>query len=376
MSRENSHIERILVCVTGLSPQVVTETLYVLAVKHDWMPSRIRLITTAEGAKRARLSLLSEDPGWLHRLGHDYQLPPIAFSAQDILTLEDVQGSPLHDIRTPQDNERAADFIVEQVRRLTSNPESELHVSIAGGRKTMGFYLGYALSLFGRPRDRLSHVLVSAPYESCWDFFYPTPYSRIIQTGDNNLADSREAMVTLAEIPFVSLRHGMTDDLLAGRVSFAGAVEAVNRSLSPPELVIDLRTKRLLAAGQLMELPPASLALLSLFARRRVNQQDPVGAPIKDVPDARWASLFLDEYRQIKGDMADIALTEQALRKGMDGSYFSSCKSKLHRELKRVLGPSAKEYMIDDGDIRPRKYSLTIPSGAISYQAVDDGETP
>ena len=30
----------------------------------------------------------------------------------------------------------------------------------------MGFYLGYALSLYGRTQDRLSHVLVSSPYES------------------------------------------------------------------------------------------------------------------------------------------------------------------------------------------------------------------
>jgi CRISPR-associated protein (TIGR02584 family) len=28
-----------------------------------------------------------------------------------------------------------------------------------GERKTMGFYVGYALSLFGRAQDRLSHVI-------------------------------------------------------------------------------------------------------------------------------------------------------------------------------------------------------------------------
>ena len=39
----------------------------------------------------------------------------------------------------------------------------------------MGFYVGYALSLFGRAQDRLSHVLVPPPYESRKDFFYPRP---------------------------------------------------------------------------------------------------------------------------------------------------------------------------------------------------------
>ncbi|MBF4102237.1 hypothetical protein INT80_01850 [Gallibacterium anatis] len=45
-----------------------------------------------------------------------------------------------------------------------------MHVSIAGGRKTMGFFAGYALSLYGRAQDSLSHVLVSAEYEAIQNF--------------------------------------------------------------------------------------------------------------------------------------------------------------------------------------------------------------
>lgn len=37
----------------------------------------------------------------------------------------------------------------------------------------MGYYLGYALSLYGRAQDRLSHVLVTERYESLRDFFIP-----------------------------------------------------------------------------------------------------------------------------------------------------------------------------------------------------------
>ena len=44
----------------------------------------------------------------------------------------------------------------------------------------MGFYLGYALSLYSRAQDRLSHVLVNSPFESHSEFFYPTPESRVI----------------------------------------------------------------------------------------------------------------------------------------------------------------------------------------------------
>src|SRR5690606_16067709 len=233
---------RILLAVTGLSPQVVTETLYALAVRQrpPFIPTEVHLLTTVEGAQRARLALLSDVPGWFHRLRKDYGLPEIAFDANHIHVLTAADGTPLSDIRSPQDNECAADAITEMVRAFTEQPDTALHVSIAGGRKTMGFYLGYALSLFGREQDRLSHVLVSEPFESSWDFFYPTPYSRIITTRDNKLADTRDARITLAEIPFVSLRHGLPEHLLNGAASFSAVVSAARAALAAPELIIDL----------------------------------------------------------------------------------------------------------------------------------------
>lgn len=62
---------RLLVAVTGLSPQIVTETLYALAVAPSasaFLPTEIHLITTRSGAEKARLALLSDEPGWFHRL--------------------------------------------------------------------------------------------------------------------------------------------------------------------------------------------------------------------------------------------------------------------------------------------------------------------
>lgn len=241
-----SYPRRILLAVTGLSPQIVTETLYALAIAADppFVPTEIHLITTSEGAERARLALLSDKLGWFHRLRHDYALPPIAFDTAHIHVLRDAAGQAMSDIRSPQDNLACADYITEQVRTLTAAPDTALHVSIAGGRKTMGFFLGYALSLFGRPQDRLSHVLVSEPFENTWAFFYPTPYENVIETADKKLADARDARVSLAEIPFVSLRHGLPTALLDGSTGFDAAVAAARASLGPARLELDLGTER------------------------------------------------------------------------------------------------------------------------------------
>lgn len=361
---------RILLAVTGLSPQVVTETLYALAVQRaqPFIPTEIHLLTTAEGRQRAELALLSDDPGWFHRLRADYGLPPIIFDVNRIHAVSGADGRPLDDIRTPLENERLADWVTEKMRELTHDPDAALHVSIAGGRKTMGFYLGYALSLFGRPQDRLSHVLVNEPYESSWDFFYPTPYSRVITTRDNKLADTRDARVELAEIPFVRLRQGLDRQLQSGGVTFSEAVAAAQQALQPPELVIDREGQCILAGGRRIALPPKQLALLGLFADRLLQGRAPLPAPGKEVPDPEWAKRFLEQYRAIRnGDIDDIERTERALHDGMDGEYFSSTKSKLHRTLKVALGPAAQPYLIDDGGTRPRRYSLNLPREAVRF---------
>ena len=178
MTDPAAYPRRILLAVTGLSPQIVTETLYALAVKGSpiFVPTEIRIITTQRGAEEARRTLLSDDPGWFHRLRKDYRLPVIAFAAEDIRVIAGPTGKPLGDILDEADNAAVADFITEEVRGITADPRASLHVSIAGGRKTMGFYVGYALSLFGRAQDRLSHVLVPPSLELRPDFFYPAPH--------------------------------------------------------------------------------------------------------------------------------------------------------------------------------------------------------
>ena len=98
---------RILLAATGLSPQVVTETLYALAVagRPAFLPTEVHLITTKEGKRNAELSLLAGH-AWLSRLCDEYDLPPIAFSPDNIYV---IGGSdPLTDIRTARDNDIAA----------------------------------------------------------------------------------------------------------------------------------------------------------------------------------------------------------------------------------------------------------------------------
>lgn len=358
---------RILLMVTGLSPQVVTETLYALAQDGGaHLPNEVHLLTTQEGAERARLALLSKDPGWFYRLCRDYALDGIRFDTSQIHLLRDVHGAVLPDIRTPEENERAADLITEKVRELTADPESMLHVSIAGGRKTMGYYAGYALSLFGRPQDRLSHVLVSEPFESSWEFFYPTPYSRVITTRDNKLVDTADAQVTLADIPFVSLRTGLPKRLLEGQAQLSQTVAAARQALLPPRLYVDLAHHCVWAGEERVDMTPTELAFYAMFAR-----QCQAGRPALKRKGADLHKLYLQELEQIINPASgDWDRVQQALANGMDTSYFDQRKSRTNAALENALGSHlAEAYKIHNEGQRTGRFHLRLDAQAIQFGA-------
>ena len=359
---------RVLLAVSGLSPQIVTETLYALAVRTErpWIPTEILLLTTARGAEHARLNLLSGDR-WFGRLRADYGLPPIHFDADCIEVIRDATGAPLADIRSQADNDATADALTEAVRALTADPDAALHVSIAGGRKTMGYYLGYALSLFGRAQDRLSHVLVDEGYEGHPQFYYPSPGERVIHTlGPNpRPLDCQRAEVTLAEIPFVRLREGQPQALLAGSARFSDVVAALNRALAPPRLVIDVTDGRVEAGSRRVAMRPADLAFLLWFARRAQAGQPGLGRPSEGVPDADYAREYLAEYDRLQGLNAR---TDARYRDGMSQGDFDERRTRVNQSLAAALGArEAAPYLID-GTGRPKTYRLGLPPHAITIR--------
>ena len=155
----------------GMSPAVVTETLYGLVTEKQFIPTTIQVIITEKGKEKVLLELLGIDSsgkkvkeGAFHQFiqdyGDQYDLSSIHFDESCIHLIKDVCGQNLPDIRTPKENEQAANSIVQLVGKLCQDDETQLHVSIAGGRKTMGFFMGYALSLYGHEQDNLSHVFI------------------------------------------------------------------------------------------------------------------------------------------------------------------------------------------------------------------------
>ena len=337
--------KRILLAVTGLSPQIVTETIYALAVKHKAAPTEVHVLTTEVGAQQVRRSLLNNGNGWFHRLCDEYQLAGIVFNDEGIHPIKTSDGTLLNDIRTIAENTQAADSITDCVRQLTLDKDSALHASIAGGRKTMGFFLGYALSLFGREQDRLSHVLVSAPYESHPEFFYPSQSSELIYSLSNGQSfNKRDAEIALAEIPFVRMRDGLDVNLLNGGISYSDAVAVAQRILPPVCLTIDVDRRVINTGGQSISLSPIQFALYWMLAERA--QKNQVGICRKRIDE--FSKYLLRYYREVVGESSgDYEHAENTWGKQLRTENWDSWKSHINGEITKRLGERiAPPYLI------------------------------
>jgi CRISPR-associated protein (TIGR02584 family) len=379
MKPSHHYTKKILLAVSGLSPQILTETLYGLTVATDtpFIPTEIHLITTIEGAHRAKLDLLHQETGKFPAFCKEYLMPAIQFDENNIHVIADQDGMLMDDIRNPEQNEAAADFITRIVSKLTQDPDAALHVSIAGGRKTMGYYLGYALSLFGRDQDRLSHVLVSDGYEGHPDFYYPSKKSRVIYTRDNRPLDTQEAQISLAEIPFVRLRNDIPANLLNGTAGFLETINLARKAEYPPELIIDIVAKKLSANGIVYTLPDIQFAFYCWVIKQTVEQQQSLYKPNEMEANADYARQFLEEYHTISAEARDTDKTQKGLKKGMDSNFFAEKITRINKELENVLGKRlASAYKIQSSGPRgAMQYATGLTTAQIHFEPIPRQET-
>lgn len=358
-----SFSRRVLLAVVGTLPQTLTETLYYLCCVSQpaFVPTEVRVITTSEGRNILEMALLHRRSGKFHQFLKDYRLEgQIDFSLDHVHVLADHSGQWLEDVRTSADNDVAADEITAQVRRLTADPHCALHVSIAGGRNTMGVYLGYALSLFGRAQDRLSHVLVEDEFQGHHRFYYPRPEPEVLLGPSRRLIRTDRAKVTLADIPYVSLRHLLPAEVLDGETSYTDTVAGARKSFEPPAVHIQIAERRLVCASQVVEMPPQLLAWYVWMARR--CQAYPAHKGHVRWTDVGIAEEFLQEYRRIVGPMAhDYEATAALLAEGMTPEFFQEKKARVNACLKEALKLAAPPYLIKATGRRPtQKFGLSM----------------
>jgi len=183
--------------------------------------------------------------------------------------VKDPHGIEIDDITGEEENEWLLRCCLEWAFRLTRDPSNAVFFSVAGGRKTMSACLMVAAQFYGRPQDRVFHVLVTPEFESNRDFFYPPKTSVPVELRDRNgqvfIKESKYATVNLVPLPFVSVRDQLSDDMLRRPKDPATLLLSLVRE-EPHLLTVDLTASRLIYKKRELDMMPARLALYAWFA--------------------------------------------------------------------------------------------------------------
>jgi len=227
-----------------MSPAVLTETIWALARENPpVIPRQVVVLTTSRGKAEIERQLfepcdhLGGLSAWdalrasIERDGHNLNgRLRFGSTGQDIRVMvahdpKTGRSLELPDIRTQEDNAAAADFLLEQVRAVVENPDTQLVASLAGGRKTMGALLYACMTLVGRETDRLTHVLVNEPFDTLRGFFFPSQPNQPPADREGRPHDPAAAQVELADVPFVPLRNLFRRELGRAAGGFLRLVE-------------------------------------------------------------------------------------------------------------------------------------------------------
>lgn len=375
-------LRRVLFCVTGLTPQIITECLYVLMVERGEHVDEVRVITTVGGKQRIVELLLDPMRGKFFEFCRDYGFDrsSIRFDETTVELLRRPGGPALEDIRTVEENEYAGDQICEAVRRLTADAGTRIHASAAGGRKTMGIYLTAAMQLLGRWEDTLSHVLVGEDFEAHPEFFYKPPEPRLLLTHDGRQVSTAEAEICLADIPFIRLRGLGTGWQPEDVGNYAGLVRRTQKDLdlaeSAQEMRIDLRERKVMVADRSVQLPPREFFYYLLFVRTRregrgqggfvgleeIGRED-LDAVFRSLTAAEGHERGLDEYELVAGYEFVADLVEWA-GLGYVAPEFETTFREVKSKLKRRFGEAGlrERYVITTRGRRgASRYGIRFP---------------
>jgi len=324
--------------VIGHSPAIVTETLAALSVRGEPMDG-VRIVTTETGANLL-IRRLFEEGAWQAFCKAWPVMAQVHLDETSILVADG-----LDDIRCESDNRRMAEMILAETQRAIKDSEV-LFASIAGGRKTMGYYLGFAMSLFAREADSMSHVLVPAEWERDAAFHFPSR--------------AQAEQVELVDVPFIRLRKHLSTALANAEIGTLvdSAQTAIDMAaLQPVSLHIRRRLVRYM--GKEMSFSEREFSIFQFFAQQKLKHcREPAR---KLCSECRACFLSVDDMDAKKEELFAVRVQFGGVDNGNYARFVDAWSARraasdnLPEPLRRIASVVEKTFGVD-----PRAGALLI----------------
>ena len=232
--------KHILLISVGMSPAVITETVYALNQVND-APQEVVAITTVKGKEAVMEQLFGEDAVWETMLKECNLKGKVIFGEANIELIPDENKNYSKDIVSDSDNNELADKLLKILRGYTT-PDYRISFSIAGGRKSMSAVGALVMSLLGRKEDKMYHILVPKPFDDFRlepRFYYPRDIEHKL---GEEVHSGKDAELRLSKIPFVRSRYWFYDKGMDTK-SYSTMVDEINRQ-KELRIVLDTSTHK------------------------------------------------------------------------------------------------------------------------------------
>lgn len=301
-------MKHVLIASLGGAPQVITETLWALMhpdklidpthrTRKAIVPARVHIIATSfPGHFASRDERDQTIRGRIAKLYAQY-----GHSSPEVI-IEGVKGdgSPLDDIRTQDENIAYADHIARVMKAYSEDPEVTVHMSLAGGRKSMSSYDHSAMMFFGRVGDELSHVLVEpTTLENSKEFWWPDQDQATVTARDGTEVPtaSEIARVDLVHVPFVRLGVRLPSGVPNEALDYARLVEYVEFERRGAPIIVDWESRSITVGEETAQLEPLHFMFFSVLALARKNRWPGVGPKHEGLGENAEGWILLDDLR-------------------------------------------------------------------------------
>lgn len=339
--------KNILICVSGLTPQIVTETLFCLAVKEKTPIDEIYVLTTKRG--RDVILGLDEHPATpktalskeIKNLCKHYKIKRPKFEENDThIIVAKEESIELSDIRSDKDNILFPNKVASFIREKTFDTDNVLYCSITGGRKSMSVHLANALSLFARGNDKLLHVLTKEEHE--FKGFYPKTKKEIKD-------------LELSEIPFVKLRSLLTTEDKEQNLFSLSFDQIVNKTQNNlkllsdrNKLILDIERREIKYKTETIVLEPLEFLFYYFFvdSKERGIQKINIYDITSNETNERFIEYFSEHYSKSR------SIEEKRWYKnGFQPEDFRSKRSKINNKIKKLFSdPDIEDQFIINVD--------------------------
>lgn len=284
-------MKNILFCITGLTPQIVSESLYCLSVQKKIQIDEIIIITTTKGKNvilgkdkdkfTPKVSLKSE----IENLCKKYKIikPIFEENSKHIIVAQE-ETAELFDIRSDKQNKLFPNKLAKIIKEKTEDINTVLHCVLSGGRKSMTAHLALVLSLFGREHDKLYHVLTSEKFE--FKGFYP-------------ITSEEKNALEISEIPFIRLRALLGDKLFSNDnyTDFVEWAQNQVKIIFGNNIILNINSKEIRYGNKVIKLTPLYFSIYHYFALSNCEGEKFVNInTIKDKKFSLAIKNFITEY--------------------------------------------------------------------------------